>query len=357
MPARENVPKISVVATTIEEWFTRNARDLPWRHQRTGYSALVSELMLQQTQVSRVIDKYTNFMARFPTAKALARAPESEVLAAWQGLGYYRRARFLHAAAKVVVEEHAGVVPMEREALMALPGVGRYSAGSIASIVDGRREAIVDGNVSRVFQRLAAREGSVNEKSNAAWAWVQAQRFVDASTNPAKANEGLMELGASICTPAAPKCESCPLAAQCLARKRGVVGAIPAAKPRAVKQELVLLSVRITRSDGAILLEQRAQSGLWGGLWQPPTVEVVEGAEFTPIAAAKRVAVTAKLTRATEVSCTLTHRSVRFMLYHGSIRGKGAALEVQGRRFVTREEIANYAMSNAVKRLLDLRLS
>ena len=124
-----------------------------------------------------------------------------------------------------------------------------------------------------------------------------------------------------------------------------------------MKQELVLLSVRITRSDGAILLEQRAQSGLWGGLWQPPTVEVVEGAEFTPIAAAKRVAVTAKLTRATEVSCTLTHRSVRFMLYHGSIRGKGAALEVQGRRFVTREEIANYAMSNAVKRLLDLRLS
>jgi len=345
-------------AEAIVAWFPAAARDLPWRRRRSGYHALVSELMLQQTQVSRVVEKFGPFVRRFPTAAALAAASEDEVLTAWQGLGYYRRARFLHAAAKAVVERHGGRVPVDdHAALIALPGVGRYTAGAIASIVAGARAPIVDGNVTRVFQRLAARDGSAGDRAVTDWAWSEAERFVERAADPAAANEGLMELGATVCTPAAPKCGGCPLAGVCRARREGLVDAIPAPKVRAARRELVLVTARLVReSDDAVLLEQRPREGLWGGLWQPPAVESADGRELPARAAAELLGLpaTIALRAAGEVPFQTTHRSVVFVLFDARLKaGRAAsALARGGRQWVTRAAIGEFALSNAAKRVL-----
>ena len=312
--------------------------------------------MLQQTQVARVVEKFGPFVKRFPTAAALAAATEDEVLAAWQGLGYYRRARLLHAAAKAVVERHGGTVPVgDHEALMALPGVGRYTAGAIASIVGGARSPIVDGNVTRVFQRLAARRGSASDRAVLAWAWQEAARFVARAGDPAAANEGLMELGATVCTPAAPKCLACPVSRICRARREDAVEAIPAPKARAARRELVLVAARIERvKDGALLLEQRPREGLWGGLWQPPAVECADGRELSARAAGELLGLPSRvvLRAAGEVPFETTHRAVVFVRFEAQVRGAGTALARGGRRWVGREELGAFALSNAARRLL-----
>ncbi|MEM9374068.1 MAG: A/G-specific adenine glycosylase, partial [Planctomycetota bacterium] len=230
------------VAPLVERWFRANARDLPWRPDpidgpRDPYRALVSELMLQQTQVSRVLEKYTPFLERFPTAEALAAAAEADVLAEWSGLGYYRRARLLHAAAKAVVHDHAGSFPTDPARIRSLPGVGRYTAGAVASIVFGQREPILDGNVERVLLRLHAKPDPPKDKATQAWAWDRAQQLVDASDSPGVLNEGLMELGAIVCTPGAPKCRACPLRRACEAHRRGTAEEIPEPKPRARQKD------------------------------------------------------------------------------------------------------------------------
>ncbi|MFM7050884.1 MAG: A/G-specific adenine glycosylase [Planctomycetota bacterium] len=352
-------PDAASTAPLVERWFARAARDLPWRRRRSGYHALVSELMLQQTQVSRVLEKFDGFIRRFPTAAALAQSSEDAVLAAWQGLGYYRRARLLHAAAKAVVDRHGGEVPSEADALRALPGVGRYTAGAIASIAFGRREPIVDGNVTRVLQRLEAKQGSASDPKLQAWAWKLAERYVAESRDPARANEGLMELGATVCTPAAPRCGECPLAARFRAKARGLTGEIPAPKARVARKELVLVSARVVRTDGAVLLEQRptggGRGGLWAGLWQPPTVESADGASLGPSAAARLLSLSVTLARAGEVPFATTHRQVLFAVFEARVRGKGAALAVQGRRWVAPDELPSFALSNAARRVLGLR--
>jgi A/G-specific adenine glycosylase len=354
-PAAERAVPLAA-AEAIVAWFPAAARDLPWRRRRNGYHALVSELMLQQTQVARVVEKFGPFVKRFPTAAALAAASEDEVLAAWQGLGYYRRARLLHAAAKAVVERHGGRVPVDdHAALLALPGVGRYTAGAIASIVAGARVPIVDGNVTRVFQRLAARGGSASDRAVAEWAWREAEQFVERAVDPAAANEGLMELGATVCTPAAPRCAGCPLARVCGARREGRVDEIPAPKARVARREIVLVTARVSRAtDDAVLLEQRPREGLWGGLWQPPAVECADGREISTRAAAELLGLptTVALRAAGEVPFQTTHRAVVFVVFNATVRGAGAALVRGGRRWVTREELDGFALSNAAKRVL-----
>ena len=343
------------VAAPLSAWFEGAARDLPWRRQRSGYHALVSELMLQQTQVSRVLEKFGPFVRQFPTPAALAAASEDEVLAAWQGLGYYRRARLLHAAAKAVVERHGGEVPADPEALRALPGVGRYTAGAIASIVFGAAEPIVDGNVTRVFQRLAAREGSASDRAVGVWAWERAGEFVRSAADPGVANEALMELGATVCTPAAPRCSGCPLRGMCAAHAAGRVDEIPAPKRRAARRELVLVCARVVRGDGAVLLEQRPRDGgLWGGLWQPPTVESADGETLGPPAARALLSLDAALEPAGVVPFATTPRAVRFVVFTARVRGKGVALARGGRRWVTTTELPQFALSNAAKRVLQL---
>lgn len=344
---------LEACAAPLERWFAGSARDLPWRRQRDGYRALVSELMLQQTQVARVVEKFEPFLRRFPTPAALAEAPEDAVLALWQGLGYYRRARLLHAAAKAIVERHGGEVPSDPEALRALPGVGRYTAGAVASIVFGRRVAIVDGNVTRVAQRVAARPGHAADPNIVAWAWDEATRFAARAERPGVANEALMELGATVCTPMAPRCGSCPLASLCAARREGLVDTIPAPKPRAARKSLVFVAACIRRADGAVLLEQRARGGLWGGLWQPPSIEDPDGEALAPEAAARRLGFDMALEPRGVVPFQTTHREIRFVVFAGSVRGKAAQLETGGRRFVTEGALADTALSNAAKKVLD----
>lgn len=233
---------------------------------------MVSETMAQQTQMPRVIDAFESFMRRFPTVHDLAAATEQEVLSSWNGLGYYRRARNLHAAAREVVRRFGGVLPEAPEILRELPGVGRYTAGAIASIAFGRPTPIVDGNVARVLLRVNGRAGSADIPATNRWLWSEAERLVLASGDPAALNEGLMELGAVICTPKAPRCAACPLLSICEAHREGRTDQIPRPKRRAARQQLHQ-HVAVVRRGQRLLIEQRPTVGLWAGMWQAPTVE------------------------------------------------------------------------------------
>lgn len=268
-----DAPDDAILTRSLETWFKSNARDLPWRTQtRDPYNSLVSELMLQQTQVSRVIEKFEPFLDRFPTVQVLADASEDDVLAAWSGLGYYRRARLLHACAKAIVEHHGGVVPELLEELLKLPGIGRYTAGAIASMVFGQRAPIVDGNVIRVLLRVHNQPIPQTDKSTIAWAWERAAKLVETSSDPAIFNESMMELGATICVPKGPKCLHCPISDQCGALAAGTTESIPIPKPRAKQKHLYCASL-VIRDGDSIYLEQRPSVGMWAGMHQLPTLE------------------------------------------------------------------------------------
>ncbi|MBZ0172144.1 MAG: A/G-specific adenine glycosylase [Phycisphaerales bacterium] len=265
------------LAAALLAWFASAARDLPWRRGEPGrrdpYHALVSELMLQQTQAARVTGRFKTFLARFPTVLALADADESDVLAAWSGLGYYRRARHLHAAARTIVESHGGAVPRDAGILRSLPGVGRYTAGAIASIAFDLPEPIVDGNVARVLLRLHGRDEPPTDRSTERWCWRRAHELVGVSGRPGAFNEAMMELGATVCAPRAPACPRCPLAGACEANRQGRQDEIPAPKPRVRQKPLYIGSVLAIDPRGRRLVERRPESGLWAGLWQPPSLQ------------------------------------------------------------------------------------
>ena len=259
-------------------WFKQAARDLPWRRQRDGYRALVSEAMLQQTQVDRVKEPFERFMARFPDVISLADGPEEDVMALWQGLGYYRRARLLHAAARVIRDQHQGVVPQDAATLLTLPGVGRYTAGAIASIVFGERAPIVDGNVARVFARFAARSGRPGQRDFDAWCWTLASSVASNVSDPGVVNEAIMELGATVCRKHDPDCAHCPVREACLGHASGKPASYPEVRVRATRTTIhhhVLVCFRTTTSAGApeVLLVQRPEKGLWARMWQPPSLE------------------------------------------------------------------------------------
>jgi A/G-specific adenine glycosylase len=234
--------------------------------------------MLQQTQVARVAEYFPRFIARFPSVESLAEAPAERVLELWAGLGYYRRARHLHAAAKAVVREHGGVVPGDVAALRKLPGVGRYTAGAIASIAFGRAEPIVDGNVARVLIRLEGKDLDPKAKGTVEHLWTVAAGLVRAAKSPGAINEGLMELGATVClpAPATPRCAACPVAEHCGANRLGNAADLPRPRVKAAQREVFAVAT-VYLSAGRVLLERRPTGGMWGGMWQVPTVETARG--------------------------------------------------------------------------------
>lgn len=307
-------------------WFDIHARELPWRSdpagQRDPYQVLVSEIMLQQTQVSRVVERFEMFLERFPTFAALAAADEEEVMALWAGLGYYRRARLLHAAAKAVAERHEGQMPREMEAIFELPGVGRYTAGAIASMGFGLAQPLVDGNVSRVLLRLEGRALASDDPAAVAFAWARAAELVKAAARPGAFNEAMMELGATVCTPASPKCHRCPWAGACAAKQHGTVGEVPKPKARVARSGVRFECVVLQDGAGRVLLEQRPAGGLWGGLWQPPSVENQGRTRPEPAAllASLRLPPVA-LRFVGVVRRTLTHRNVVMRVWRGDIAG------------------------------------
>ena len=261
----------SVDREPLLAWFARNRRDLPWRSNRTPYRVLVSEVMLQQTRVETVIPYFRRFLRRFPSLRALAGASVDDVLKAWEGLGYYRRARNLHRLASVVAERHGGRLPDTREALAALPGMGTYTSAAVASLAFGRDAAVVDGNVRRVLARLHALKSATPTR------W---QALADArlpAGRSAEFNEAMMELGATVCLPRKPRCGLCPLRPSCRGFRHGDPAAFPAARtPGRIPHYVVGAAVTLDRR-GRVLIARRRDDAMLGGLWEFPGGKVEPG--------------------------------------------------------------------------------
>ncbi len=256
-------------------WYRRSKRDLPWRGDGDAppdpYRVLVSEAMLQQTQVATVVPYFERFVAAWPTVADLAAAEERAVLRLWQGLGFYRRARHLHAAAKAIVAEHGGRVPDDVAALESLPGIGRYTAGAVASIAYGRPVPVVDGNVSRVLARVAGMAEPIDAPAGRRALWSLAAELVPRQ-NSGDFNQALMELGALVCVVGEPRCLVCPLSRRCAARASGRQAELPRRLARREPVAVAHTVVAIHRG-GRWLFERRGDDGLWAGMWQMPTIE------------------------------------------------------------------------------------
>jgi A/G-specific adenine glycosylase len=261
-------------ATRLLDWYDRDGRkDLPWHRARTPYRVWLSEVMLQQTQVATVIPYFERFVARFPDVRTLAAASLDEVLALWTGLGYYARARNLHGAARRIASDHAGELPADLDALIALPGIGRSTAGAILAAAFGMRAPILDGNVKRVLARVHAVPGYPGAPTTTRQLWTLA----DAHTPHARVadyTQAIMDLGALLCRRTKPDCARCPVAGHCAAHATDRVDAFPTPRP---KRELPTRRARmflLTDPAGRCLLERRPTTGLWGGLWTPPERDI-----------------------------------------------------------------------------------
>ena len=269
---------LRMIAPQLLAWWDKHGRKhLPWQKDRSPYRIWVSEIMLQQTRVETVIPYFERFMESFPEVEALAAAGDDEVLAIWAGLGYYSRAHNLLKAAGIVVAQHGGELPRDFDSLVALPGIGRSTAGAILALAHGQREAILDGNARRVLARVGAVEGWPGKASVSRTLW----RLAEAHTPSERVRDytqAIMDLGATVCLRRRPRCGSCPLSDCCSARKKGLTTGIPASRPasnRPLKRSSMLV---VQRPDGAVLLRRRPPTGIWAGLWSLPTLANEESA-------------------------------------------------------------------------------
>ncbi|MGM0766460.1 MAG: A/G-specific adenine glycosylase [Pseudomonadota bacterium] len=263
-------------------WYDQHGRhDLPWHHNRNAYRVWVSEIMLQQTQVTTVIPYFQAFMARFPDVKALAAAPEDDILSHWSGLGYYARARNLQKAARTVVDDFGGEFPANQEQLETLSGIGRSTAAAILAQAFGQRAAILDGNVKRVLARYHAVPGWPGRTSVLNTLWQHAEEHTPDS-RVRDYTQAIMDLGAMVCTRARPKCEQCPLQTGCAAYANQEVSLYPGSKPKKAKPEKTTWMIILEDDQGRIFLERRPPSGIWGGLWSLPELDPALGADELP---------------------------------------------------------------------------
>jgi A/G-specific adenine glycosylase len=260
-------------AARLIAWQRKHGRhDLPWQGTRDAYRIWLSEIMLQQTQVATVIPYYNRFLASFPDVSALAGAPLDRVLEHWSGLGYYRRAHHLHAAAKAIVERHGGAFPHDSQAIATLPGIGRSTAAAIAAFAFGARGAILDGNVRRLLARHRGIGGFPGEKKVEEKLWAAAESSLP-DRNIEAYTQALMDLGATICTRASPLCGECPVAADCIARRDDRVAELPSPRPGKALPRRAVRVLLIERA-GAILFEKRPPAGIWSGLWSLPELDI-----------------------------------------------------------------------------------
>jgi A/G-specific adenine glycosylase len=344
-------PAVADLRGSLLRWYRRHRRDLPWRRTRDPFAIWVSEVMLQQTRVSVVVPYYERFLRRFPDVFSLARAREEQVLAAWSGLGYYRRARDLREGARAVVTRHAGRIPDDPRALRALPGVGPYTAGAIASLAFGRPEPVLDGNVRRVLSRLYAIPAGPDLPL-----WDLAGSFARCST-PADANQALMELGALVCTPRAPDCGVCPVSTTCRARALGTPEAFPPpGERRAV--ERVRVAVALVERRGRVLVERPGETrSPLRGSWDLPAVEIAEGA-----AAGRRVEQELRRRHGLTVhaedsrggpSHSILNRRLELEIVTCRVIG-AAATRTRNVRWVARERYEEMPLSGASRKVLRL---
>jgi A/G-specific adenine glycosylase len=269
---------LSEISACLLEWYAQHARELPWRGVKNAYAVWVSEIMLQQTRVETVIPYYQRWMARFPSLEALALASEQDVLRVWEGLGYYSRARNLQRAARLVMAQYGGEIPRERKQLEKLPGVGKYTAGALASIAFGQDEAALDGNIRRVLARLFDMRLPARSAAGERALWELARQHLP----PGRAgdyNQALMDLGATLCVPRAPACLVCPLKEVCQANALGSQEQLPVLEKRAVLPHKLVAAAVIQRG-GRVLIARRPPVGLLGGLWEFPGGKLEEGEDF-----------------------------------------------------------------------------
>ena len=348
--------RLRALRTKLLAWWDAGHRELPWR-ARAGeapdaYRVWISEVMLQQTRVDAVIPYYARFLARFPTLEALAAAPEEDVLACWSGLGYYARARNLHRAAGAALARHGGL-PRAIDALRALPGFGPYTAGAVASIAFGERAAAVDGNVSRVLARLFL----VDADPASAAARGEISALASALLPPARTgewNQALMDLGATVCTKPVPSCARCPLATVCEARRTGRALEVPPARLRAAPRALLVACAIVRGGDAgnSIVLVRREGRGLFGGLWDLPSVEVPPGVDAREALQASLAALGLAVEPGAElarVSRILTHRRLELLAFACCVTG-GLP---DGYRFVAPREIDAMGLSTATRRVVE----
>jgi len=352
------------LARDLLAWYDAEKRDLPWRRTRDPYAILVSEFMLQQTQVATVVPYYERFLERFPTVRALAESSEQEVLRHWAGLGYYGRARNLHAAARRIVAVCEGEVPRRVSDLLFLPGVGRYIAGAVASIAFGVAAPAVDSNVVRVICRLFALDENPASARARRGLEELVSRLIPAS-RPGDFNQALMEMGARVCAPASPRCGECPLRALCEGTRRGNPRAYPA-PPRRPAMEAVEEASAVVRADGKYLVVcQRTKSGRYRNLWQFPHVEVT-GEEAASRALQRYLRETLHLSvrvveEWAEVRHQVTHHRIRKRVYLCALARRPRAgrrlpkgLSDDTARWATVEEIGSLPLGAPDRRILDL---
>lgn len=335
------------VADRLLAWYGEQGRDLPWRHSRDPYRIWLSEVMLQQTTVVAVIPYYQRFLLHLPTIETLAAASLDEVITLWAGLGYYSRARNLHRAAQQVVAEHHGRFPVSLAALTALPGIGRSTAGAILSIAFDTPAPILDGNVRRVLVRLFAwREDPRTARAEKQlWAWAEALTPVDRPHDYAQA---IMDLGATVCTPARPDCANCPLARHCQSCAAGISEQLPvkrAASKIPIRQQIAL----VVRGAAGVLVRQRPSSGLLGGLWEFPCSELAAGQE--PAQAATRLladlGMQGPLSKGTEVRHAYSHFKLELTVFRVETEGSGRVAESSMSRWCSEAELAALPLHGA----------
>ncbi|HEX6589007.1 MAG TPA: A/G-specific adenine glycosylase [Longimicrobiales bacterium] len=327
-------------------WYDGQARDLPWRRDPTPYATLVSEVMLQQTRVETVIPYFERWLARFPDIDALAASSEDDVLRAWEGLGYYSRARNLHGAARVVRERYDGALPSDYDALRSLPGIGEYTAGAVASIAFGRVEPAVDGNVRRVLSRVLDLDAP-----DARTLREHAARLID-DARPGDFNQALMELGATICTPRSPACVDCPIESLCLARQRGTVALRPAQRKRKAIPGYDLVTVVVLEGD-RLLLRRRPERGMLAGMWEFPSTELRAGDDAEDAARELATSLVGGSIRAVAPLAPVEHVfSHRRETYHPFvIHVADARAATSPCAFVARGDLADHAMPRAQRRI------
>jgi A/G-specific adenine glycosylase len=346
----------SAISNQLVKWFRASARDLPWRHDRSPYRVWLSEMMLQQTQVETVIPYFHRFLHRFPTIDDLAAAPLGDVLKLWEGLGYYARARNLHKAASVIVNDLHSEWPRTVEGLMALPGIGRYTAGAIASLAFDVRAPVLDGNVSRVLCRLFAIERDPKDARVREDLWQLAEALLPHP--PGEFNEALMELGALICTPRTPKCVVCPLAKYCEAKKRGLQDQLPIKTKRKPLPHYDVTAA-VIRRNGRILIAQRPLGGRLGGLWEFPGGKVEPGETLQHCLRREikeelgiRIKVGGQIT---SIDHAYTHFKITLHAFECElVSGNPQALQVQDFKWVRMIELKKYAFARTDLRIIEV---
>lgn len=341
-------------------WYDAQAQALPWRGSRDPYQIWLSEIMLQQTRIAAVEPYYARFLERFPTVQALAAATLDEVLKAWEGLGYYARARNLHRLAQTLVNEHEGQFPVSTETLQQLPGIGRYTAAAIASIAFGQRAAVLDGNVIRVLARLTDLADDVTQSNTVEQLWQLAEALLQRglpAERPGDYNQALMDLGRLVCTPRRPDCQVCPLAAHCLAYQRGTTAQRPVKKAKTPLPHVRAAGAVLRDEEGRLLLVQRPPKGLWGGLWTLPG-GLCEPEESLPEGLRRHVRTDLGLEievagQMAVASQTLTHLHLTLRAFACEILGGAPrALGVAAYNWVTLTEAQHFSLGKADREII-----